>query len=516
MADRFQNIKVPCRGGLIENVELLEHGLIEQLLGTASQLINYEPSLEGGYERIKGFQKYSTTTVPGLASSPLLGGKVAHDGVYVSRKNTGSTSMDVFYGTGSTWGTKLNSANLSTSSTKHRFISFSISEEVVILTTGQDAARHFDSSQTETVINGTGTPTAPKYAEMIKNRLVLAPASNSSSIAISSPNLETDFDGTNGAIEINVGDRVTGLKRFRDILYIFCTNSIFKLVGNTSSDFTIQSVTRSIGCISHDSIQEIAGDLIYLAPDGLRSLAGTDRIGDVDLALVSRAIQPTFRTLISGKGEDDIASCLIRDKSQYRIFFIDTTLANDADASGFLGRASAEKQFEWSKLEGLNMTWTDSEYLSTGSELSVFGHPTSGLVCKMESGNDFDGTGIPYLYATPDIMMSDALFRKVLQKITVYTKVDGDLTLNLAAILNFNEADVLQPAVIPLTFTGGQAKYGTALYGTGVYSSFSVQVFKKNLIGSCFEVKFKFSGSTSEAPHRIDAFECQYLQKGQR
>ena len=51
------------------------------------------------------------------------------------------------------------------------------------------------------------------------------------------------------------------------------------------------SVTKNVGCLSGHSIQEIAGDLIFLAPDGLRTVAGTARIGDVELGTVSSNIQ---------------------------------------------------------------------------------------------------------------------------------------------------------------------------------------------------------------------------------
>ncbi len=516
MADRLKNIKIPCKGGLVENIEVLEQGLIQEVLGTADTLLNYEPSLNGGYELIKGFSKYSSTAVPGNTTAPLLGCKVAHDGVYVSRENVAGTSIDVFYGTGSTWGSKLNASNLGTGTGKHRYTSFSISEPVVILTTGQEHARHFDASQTETVLNTTGCPAAPKYSEMVRNRLVLAPATTTSSIAISAPGDETDFNGASAAAELEIGDVVTGLKRFRDTLYIFCLNSIWSLEGDTSSDFIIRSVTRSIGCVSHDSIQEVGGDLIFLSQDGLRSLAATDRIGDVDLGLLSRQIQPSLNTIASGATEDHVSSCLVSSKSQYRIFINPGTISGDTEAPGFLGRLVGERQYEWAKLEGFNTQTADGTYLSTGTELIIFGHITNGYVYKMESGNSFDSTAIHHIYETPDIMYSDALFRKVMQKLSLYVNMGGDFALNVATLLDFNSTDVLQPKTFQLTHTGENAKYGEALYGTGMYSSVTFKVFKSNLIGSGFQVKFKFSGSSTEPTHRIDALEVQYLEKEQR
>ena len=54
------------------------------------------------------------------------------------------------------------------------------------------------------------------------------------------------------------------------------------------SQILLALLTKNIGCVSGNSIQEIGGDLIFLAPDGLRTVAGTARIDDVELSSISR------------------------------------------------------------------------------------------------------------------------------------------------------------------------------------------------------------------------------------
>jgi hypothetical protein len=56
----------------------------------------------------------------------------------------------------------------------------------------------------------------------------------------------------------------------------------------------VSSVTRDIGCINGETIQEFAGDLIFLGPDGLRTVAGTAKIGDVELGTISSNVQSIF------------------------------------------------------------------------------------------------------------------------------------------------------------------------------------------------------------------------------
>lgn len=520
MPDKVQNIKVVCNGGIVNNSDSITQGI--KLTGTAINLINYEPAISGGYQRVLGFSKYSSSVVPGATSSAILGCKVSHGGVYAARPNVGATSTDIFYGTGSSWGSKLNASNLSTNTTKVRFCSFSITGESVVACTGYDYARRFDDSQVETVINGTGAPSAPLYAEMALARLILAPASNLSSIAISAPNAETDFNGLDGAIEINVGDTVTGLKRFREELYIFCRNSIFKLTGTSSVDFAVVPVARSIGCLSHDSIQELGGDLVFLSPDGFRSVAATAKIGDVDLGLLSPQVQSLITGLISGKSQDALSSCLIRGKSQYRMFIYNAGLTHDTDSVGMLGKVTRQvysyqgeegNSYDWAQFQGFYAYCADSEYQSNNIELAIFGHPTSGYVNKLESGNSLDGSNISYLYQTPGLMFQDATYRKVFLKLTLYTQLTGSLNLTLGTQLDFNSSGVLQPPPILLSNTGSGALFGSAVFGTDTFAIPSFNIFKKNLVGSGYELTLQFSGSDTFPPHRIDGFEIQFLTK---
>ena len=70
-------------------------------------------------------------------------------------------------------------------------------------------------------------------------------------------------------------------------MIVFCENSIHKLINiDDSQNVAIVSIAENVGCLSGYSIQEIGGDLVFLAPDGIRTVAGTARIGDVELGTV--------------------------------------------------------------------------------------------------------------------------------------------------------------------------------------------------------------------------------------
>ena len=73
MADAVSTFKAVCRGGLNTGSDVLSLG--QDASGAATQLINYEPNLEGGYRKINGYA-HSFGTVTGTGS--VLGVAVAN------------------------------------------------------------------------------------------------------------------------------------------------------------------------------------------------------------------------------------------------------------------------------------------------------------------------------------------------------------------------------------------------------------------------------------------------------
>lgn len=71
MADRWRTYPFEFKGGLITNLSPLQHGL--QLPGSARVLRNFEPSIEGGYRRIDGFDKYDSAIVPAYGDARVHG-----------------------------------------------------------------------------------------------------------------------------------------------------------------------------------------------------------------------------------------------------------------------------------------------------------------------------------------------------------------------------------------------------------------------------------------------------------
>jgi len=72
MASRWKTFPVALRGGLVTNYSPLQQGIMEP--GSARQLINFEPSVEGGYRRILGYEKFNTGYIPPYGEPVVQGG----------------------------------------------------------------------------------------------------------------------------------------------------------------------------------------------------------------------------------------------------------------------------------------------------------------------------------------------------------------------------------------------------------------------------------------------------------
>ena len=245
--------------------------------GAALQLQNFEPDINGGYRRINGFEKYDTNQIGG-STGTILGVHIYKDQVIASKGTA------VYKSTGSGW-TSIDTGR--TSAGRYNFVNFNFDgTDKMIMVDGANLASVFDNSSV-TDVSASGRPADPKFVEIFRSHAFYAGMSASpQELIFSVPFDEDDFTSASGAGSIKVDEPIVGIKVFRENLFVFCEDSIFKISGSSSSDFAVVPVTRAIGCVDGFSIQEISGDLIYLAPDGLRTIAGTERIGDVELGTI--------------------------------------------------------------------------------------------------------------------------------------------------------------------------------------------------------------------------------------
>jgi hypothetical protein len=501
MADNLDILKVYCEGGLNTNRDLLSQGELEP--GTAVRLINYEPSLTGGYRKINGYSNLYPS-LPGTGS--VLGVCVydgINDGILACRTpSSGSNYLHYWDTTTDAWVAVTTAGSPTmTGVTKVRFTKYNWTEPRILMVDGVNPAAYYDGT-TYTQITHSDAPTKPKYATEFNSHIFLAgDSAEPQNLYFSAPLDEDQFDAAYGSGVINVGFDIVQLKTFRNELYIFGINNIKKLSGTSIANFVLSSVTQNLGCIASDSIIEIGGDLLFLGPDGLRPVSGTDRIGDVELETVSKSIQSIISDTTLNENLENLNSVVIRQKSQFRIFF------SGSESSGVIGGLRQSKNggigFEFGQLLGIAATCADSGYL--GQYEYVIHGDIDGKVHRQESGNDFDGNNIFSLFQTPFYHMGDPELRKNFLKVSTYLRSEGSVQIAMGLVYDYEDIFVQNPSDFILSTEGAAAFYGEVAYdGTGViYDGNPSPVLKTNVSGSGFSISVKYVTNDTNPSHSI-------------
>ena len=471
MADRIQSYKVISSGGLNSNENHLD--LAENAPGSATRLVNYEVSLFGGYRRISGFQPLDSSSefVPG--TGPVLCLALYRDPLFnvevliAARKDVATNTYRFYrhvpfsgwsaYSPPSLVRNTESNGGINTV-TKIRFATFNFGAgNHICFVDGVNPPVVFDG-QTWRVLSSTAAGGAndpggnqlldyPAFVDVFENHIFFTGDKNYAAVIChSAPENPYDFTAASGGGQINAGFDVVQFKPFRENLFIFGTNAIKKVTVDLTAGFVIDQVTANVGCIAADSVLEIGGDLVFLAPDGIRPVAGTSRIGDVELETISKSIQSL---LIDLPVDYDLNSLLsgvvVRTKSQLRYFIGDETI-NVQDSKGIVGGLrTADQQLGWEfgELLGIRASCCVSGYI--GRTEYVLHGDYNGGVYRQEMGEDFNGDGIIGIYSTPYYDFGDTEVRKILRKLNTFIRAEGPLEMNISVTYDWDDSSTAKP-----------------------------------------------------------------------
>ena len=558
--DRIESYKVVCSGGLNSNENHLD--MAENSPGSATRLINYEPSLFGGYRRIEGFDYYDSTVTYGGggygqevqaldgSSNPVAEGKILGVAMYrnevlgnpypiAMRKDVGATTYSFWkytplvgwskFSTGLTHNTVSGSRSL----TKVRSVQFNFgSGSMIAFVDGVNPCTIFDGTNWKQILStntgGSSSPggpnvyDAPEIIEVFENYLFIGgDKAYEYGLAHSAPLDAFTWTPAADSQQYSVGYNIVQIKPFREDLFVFGTNAIKKFRADTAtnapSPFKADSVTTNVGCIARDSVQELGGDLVFLAPDGLRPCAGTARIGDVELSSISKAIQGRLIDIIKNEDLSTLNSTVIRSKSQVRFFVGDDT----DEGIGILGGLTFKNgsvEWEFSELLGMKVACCASEFI--GAKEYIIHGGFDGKIYRQEQGNSFAGTNVISIYSTPYLDFGDTEIRKVIHKLNTFVRAEGPFTMNLNIEYDWSDPDTATPnnyaqssSGAPVVFGGRNITYG----GTDIkYGGSSKPVIVSDIQGSGYAARATFVTDGTDSPHSIQGLVFEYGNSGRR
>tara|TARA_R110002124_G_scaffold14186_1_gene63486 strand:- start:87 stop:1427 length:1341 start_codon:yes stop_codon:yes gene_type:complete len=392
-----------------------------------------------------------------------------------------------------------------TNAAKYKFERFNFDgSDKFIIVDQANAPTVFNTSLAATDVS-TSSVAGAKHVAAFKNHMFYSGMSSTPQEVVFSVPFDEDNFGS-GAGSIKVDDTIVALKVFREDLFIFCESRIFKLSGTTSTNFAVTPVTRNIGCVNGDTVQEFAGDLIFLGPDGLRTIAGTARIGDVELGTISSNVQSLFREQLSDSGS--FTSLVIPDKTQYRIFFSKDGGAESATTGVIC--VLKQQSFEFAQLKGIKPACTDS-VVESGNVIPIHGS-FDGYVYRQDQGNTFNGTLVEAKYRSPDLTFGDPGIRKHMQRVNINYAPESTIDADMFVRYDYESQDSSRPAAYPLDTTDVAGTYGAvSIYGAATYGGPSQPIVRKSVEGSGFAVALRVEdGATTTGPYSLKGFQMEY------
>lgn len=550
--DGKQSAKIICEGGLDSTKNYLN--LSANKPGSAIRLVNYEVGLSGGYRKINGYEPYDDTfqeVGEGVAQGKVLGLMMFENSVtnateiYAARRSVASpTEYNLYkYSLGTGW-------VLVVTGLTHNYTAGGTTVDKLRWDQGSDGTANYlafvDGVNNVTLFDGTtwafvssgntgadlanaggaNALDAPTLVSFFENHLFIGgDIANDvrGVLAYSAPNAYYDWTTASGGGQVVAGTILVNFKPFRENLYVFGSNTIKRVffdTGLTTPEFLIKDVTANLGLINADVVFELGGSLIFLSQDGFRPLAGTDKIGDVQLETISKAIHTLIRNSLIDSAGVNMNSVVIRGKSQFRVFFGDggTEASNSRGIIGALRTPDQQTGWEFGELLGFRTSVVASRYVN-GAEVVLHGD-YDGIVYIQESGNSLNGDVMTTIYTTPYLDIGDTEIRKVSEKITTFMDGEGDTNVTLSIIYDWGRPEISNPSAYSLFLDASEVLYDDpdTIYDDPAvtYGGQLTPIAVQNIEGSFFSISLTYSTSGTEKPHSIHAIIIEYAPKGRR
>lgn len=374
--------------------------------------------------------------VPG--SGAVLGVWLYNDVVYAFRNNAGGTAANMYKATGAGW--VLVTTPTLLPGGKYEFVTANFGG-----TTGTkcmygcdsvNKAFQFDGTTFTQITTGMAID-APNHIEYHKNTLFLAFGASLQFSPVGNPT--GTWSVVVGAGEIALGDTITSLKSYigtnsyigtesTDALLIHTNAMTFVLYGASSVDFSLSKHSATAGGFQ-GSVQ-IADQPYYMSDLGLVNLQVTQAYGNFLMSSLSQTIDP----FIQAERSRITTSCIVRGKSQYRLFFNDGYCLYVTFLNGkILGMMVCNL--------GLPILCVASVKKNDNTEV-IYAGSNTGYVYQLETGPNFDGQQILAYVNLVFAAFKSPRVRKRWRKALLEVRGSGYLEYSVAADLAWLSTDI--------------------------------------------------------------------------
>lgn len=369
--------------------------------------------------------------------------------------------------------------------TKADGITFYISKEL-INDTGNATQAYDDGTADSGIVIDYVAPVKPhtlppkaKYIDVWRNNLILTGIRDDVNTVFYSDIDGAEFFPTDNSFltESPKGDKNSGIGTLDNFLFIFKEESIAGVTGDLDqASFTVDIVSRQgVGCLAHNTIQEVNGKLWFLSEYGIFS------ISNKGLQEESINIKTSFGSASTFEYKQAIAYHWL-DESKYLIMLPELNTSSGGDkfvdntnTKVFMYDIFWQAWFEWSDLDFLGgiaevdnkLYFSNRQFDSVSSSIKAWSNRISDNGTRYDYADHTEAIDFSYK-SHWETLGEPSLFKKFLRlKIQSLDISLGDFETNDFSLLVTTEHDYDTQTVSSITydFSGGASGWGESPWG---------------------------------------------------
>ena len=308
-----------------------------------------------------------------------------------------------------------------------------------------------------------------------------------------------------GAGELAVGDTVTGYMKQPgntggSALLIVTRNRAFSLYGNNASDWVLTVAQEDAGALPY-TMQHLGG-VIALDDRGVTYVGASQNYGNFEQNTITGQILPWIRD----QRNLAVASCRVREKNQYRLFFSDNkALYITMRGNKVVGMLPVTL--------GHTPTCVSSTELSNGTEAIYFG-ASNGYVYQMEKGTSHDGDAIDWLLILSYNNLKSPQVNKRYRKLALEMTGEQYAEFTLGYRLGYNSALIAQPSTTDSSIDFASSDWDSFVWDNFFWDGQTLLPEELPMDGTAENVAVVVSGSSDKfEPFTVTGVLVQYTPR---
>ena len=492
---------------------------------------NCYESVKGGYQTLAGYERFDGQPSPSEAATPedievrrALIGAVPGDGPIrgvaqilgelLAWRNSGAASV-CYRSTEDGWvvvpnseGTTAAVMNTTISYINHNFYGGKDTYRMYI-GDGINPAQEYDPVLKTIKIAADSGPVG--FVVAFNERLIMSSTGGTFLASVAGDPL--NLDGTLNAVEIGVGDEITGFAvTASESLAIYTLRTTWGLTGSGPTveaagqgAWKLQMISQNAGAKPHCIAQ--TDDVFASDNRGIGVLSRTQKLGGFSSSTITDEIQPLFKDI----SVNATCATTIRSSNHMRFYY------------GNTGIVASQVEFNANGNTGIRYGITETYYpdkvlcVSTeedtrGKELSFFGSD-NGFVYQIDKGRSFDGEDIEVNITLQFNHFKSPSVNKRFMGFSLETILNEPTSFDIDYTLNDGTRSFEYRTA---NFDEGTSAFGSSEFGTALFGARPLSRAKVSLKGTGYNLQLSFSRNSSTSSQSVlTGYTIRFTERGQ-